>query len=306
MEIRETKVEQNEGTRIDLFLADEFSDISRSTIKKLIKDELVTVNDLSVKPRYLVKLGDKLKLTLIEEESDDEIIAEDIPLEIVYEDDDLAVINKPQGMVVHPATGNQTGTLVNALLYHFKSLSTLNGEDRPGIVHRIDKDTAGLLMIAKNDFAHESLAMQLKDHTTTRRYYALVEGVIKEERATIDAPIGRHRIDRMKMAVTDNNSKDAVTHFTVLERFEKHTLVEARLETGRTHQIRVHMAYINHPVVGDAVYGYKNQKFKLEGQLLFAKAIGFIHPKTDEYMEFEVPLPDYFERVLTVLRNREL
>ncbi len=306
METREVIVEENVGSRIDAFLADEFRDISRSIIKKLIKDELVTVNGLTVKPRYLVKKGDSVRLIMPLEEEEVEIVAEDIPLDIVYEDEDVAVINKAQGMVVHPGTGNKTGTLVNALLHNFKTLSTLNGEDRPGIVHRIDKDTAGLLMIAKNDFAHENLAEQLKEHTTTRKYYALVEGVIKEERGTINAPIGRHPVDRLKMTVTDKNSKNAVTHFVVLERFEKYTLIEARLETGRTHQIRVHMEYINHPVVGDPVYGYKNQKrFKLQGQLLFAKVLGFDHPRTGEYMEFEVCLPGYFEKVLRTLRNRE-
>lgn len=305
-EIREVIVEENEGTRIDAFLADEFSDISRSIIKKLIKDGMVTVNGVAVKPRYLVKKGDTLNLTVPEEE-EFQLVAEDIPLEIIYDDEDVAVINKSQGMVVHPGTGNKTGTLVNALLHHFDSLSTLSGEDRPGIVHRIDKDTAGLLMIAKTDCAYESLSEQLREHTTSRRYYALVEGAIKEERGTINAPIGRHPVDRLKMTVTDQNSKEAVTHFTVLERYEKYTLIEARLETGRTHQIRVHMEYIHHPVVGDPVYGFKNQKrFKLQGQLLFAKALGFVHPRTGEYMEFEVELPGYFEKVLRTLRNREL
>ena len=304
MEKKYLQVTENESERIDIYLAENLEDISRASIKKLIKEEKVEVNGKFVKPKYAVKNGDKIQIT-IDETEELEVIGEDIPLEIVYEDSDVAIINKPQGMVVHPAAGNFTGTLVNALLHHFESLSDLNGNVRPGIVHRIDKDTSGLLMVAKNNFAHEKLADQLKEHSANRRYYALVEGVIKEENGTIDAPIGRHRVDRKRMTVTDVSSKEAVTHFTVLERFEKYTLIEAKLETGRTHQIRVHMAYINHPVVGDFIYGYKNQKFKLEGQLLFAKAIGFVHPRTEEYMEFETEIPDYFIKVLEVLRNKQ-
>ena len=305
MEKRQLTVQEDENMRIDVYLSEKLENISRASVKKLIIEENVLVNSRLIKPRYIVKSGDLIEVTFEAEEEAVEILKEDIPLEVVYEDSDLAVINKPQGMVVHPATGNMTGTLVNALLFKFDTLSTLNGEDRPGIVHRIDKDTSGLLMIAKNDFAHEGLAEQLKEHTTTRKYYALVEGPIKEENGTIDAPIGRHRIDRKRMTVTETNSKEAVTHFTVLEKFEKHTLVEAQLETGRTHQIRVHMAYINHPVVGDPVYGYKNQKFNLEGQLLFAKKIGFVHPRSGEYLEFEVELPEYFSKILTILRNSQ-
>ncbi len=303
MEIKYLEVTESENERIDIYLAENLEDISRASIKKLIKEEKVLVNGKSVKPKYAVKDGDKIEVT-IDEVEELEVISEDIPLDIVYEDEDVAVINKPQGMVVHPAAGNFTGTLVNGLLHHFETLSDLNGSVRPGIVHRIDKDTSGLLMVAKNNFAHEALAEQLKEHSANRRYYALVEGVIKEENGTIDAPIGRHRVDRKRMTVTDVGSKEAVTHFTVLERFEKYTLIEAKLETGRTHQIRVHMAYINHPVVGDFIYGYKNQKFKLEGQLLFAKAIGFVHPRTEEYMEFETELPDYFTKILETLRNK--
>ena len=305
MEKRQLTVQEDENMRIDVYLSEKLENISRASVKKLIVEENVLVNSRLIKPRYIVKSGDIIEVTFEEEEETVEILKEDIPLEVVYEDSDLAVINKPQGMVVHPATGNMRGTLVNALLFKFDTLSTLNGEDRPGIVHRIDKDTSGLLMIAKNDFAHEGLAEQLKEHTTTRKYYALVEGPIKEENGTIDAPIGRHRIDRKRMTVTETNSKEAVTHFSVLERFEKHTLIEAQLETGRTHQIRVHMAYINHPVVGDPVYGYKNQKFNLEGQLLFAKKIGFVHPRSGEYLEFEVELPEYFSKILTILRNSQ-
>lgn len=302
MKLINLKVTEDSKDRIDSYLSVNLEDTSRSFIKKLIKEEKVKVNGDIIKPRYMVKVDDLIEVS-IENQTEEEISKENIVLDIVYEDSDLAIINKPQGMVVHPASGNFSGTLVNALLYHFDTLSTLNGEMRPGIVHRIDKDTAGLLMIAKNDFAHETLAKQLKDHSTTRKYYALVEGAIKEENGTINAPIGRHRVDRKKMTVTDENSKNAVTHFKVLERFEKYTLIEAQLETGRTHQIRVHMNYINHPVVGDPVYGYRNQKFKLKGQLLFAKIIGFIHPRNDEYMEFEVDLPNYFEHILNIIRE---
>ena len=302
MELIKFNVIEDLNDRIDSYLSDNLEALSRSSIKKLIKEEKIKVNGKTVKPRYIVKMGDNIEVS-IENEVEDEIVKENINLDIVYEDLDVAVINKPQGMVVHPAAGNLSGTLVNALLYHFDTLSTLNGNIRPGIVHRIDKDTAGLLMIAKNDFAHECLAEQLKEHSTVRKYYALVEGVIKEDSGTINAPIGRHRVDRKKMTVTDENSKKAVTHFKVLERFEKFTLIEAQLETGRTHQIRVHMNYINFPVVGDLVYGHRNQKFKLQGQLLFAKVIGFVHPRSELYMEFEVDLPDYFEKILSILRK---
>lgn len=305
MKKRRLEVEENENRRIDIYLSEKLEDMSRASVKKLIVEGNILVNEKFIKPKYIVKSGDLIEVTFEEKEEAIEILKEDIPLEIVYEDSDLAVINKPQGMVVHPATGNMVGTLVNALLYKFDTLSTLNGEDRPGIVHRIDKDTSGLLMIAKNDFTHEGLAKQLKEHTTTRKYYALVEGPIKEESSTIDAPIGRHRIDRKRMTVTETNSKNALTHFKVIERFEKYTLIEAKLETGRTHQIRVHMTYINHPVVGDPVYGYKNQKFNLQGQLLFAKKIGFIHPRSGEYLEFEAELPEYFTKILTILRNSQ-
>lgn len=295
------EVSKDEDTRIDIYLSAVLKDFSRTSIKKLINDEKVTVNESIIKPRYQVKLGDFIEVKIEEEE---ELIpeAQNIPLEIIYEDSDVAVINKPQGMVVHPAKGNENDTLVNALLYHFKYLSNLSGDIRPGIVHRIDKDTSGLLMIAKNNFTHENLVNQLKEHSITRKYFALVEGVIDEESGTIDAPIGRHKIDRMKMTVTDENSKEAITHFKVLERFDKYTLIEAELETGRTHQIRVHMNFINHPVVGDLVYGRKEQSFNLEGQLLFAKIIGFRHPRSGEYLEFEAELPEYFTKILEKIK----
>jgi len=231
-----------------------------------------------------------------------DVQAQDIPLDILYEDEDIIVINKPQGMVVHPAAGNYNSTLVNALLHHCRDLSGINGEMRPGIVHRIDKDTSGVLVVAKNDHSHVNLAQQIKDKTAVRKYIALVEGDIKEDAGTIDAPIGRHPVYRKKMAVVPGGRR-AVTHFKVLERFGRYTLIEARLETGRTHQIRVHMAYIGHPVVGDPVYGYKRQSFNLNGQLLHAQCLGFKHPRTGRYMEFCAPLPDYFTDVICKLRQ---
>ncbi|WDV47601.1 RluA family pseudouridine synthase [Clostridiaceae bacterium M8S5] len=294
---------EGENGRLDSFLANKLEDVSRSFIQKLIKDGNVKVNNIIKKPRYMVNAGDTIIVEL-PEPKELEVLPEDIEIDIVYEDDDVAVVYKPQGMVVHPACGHQTGTLVNALLYRLKNLSSINGVIRPGIVHRIDKDTSGLLMIAKNDFAHNELSKQLKEHTITRVYYALVNNNINRETIDIDKPIGRHPVDRMRMAVTDRNSKRAVTHITVIERFKNYTLVKAQLETGRTHQIRVHMAYLSHSIVGDPVYGSKKQKFKLEGQLLHAKVLGFNHPRTGEYMEFECDLPDYFKHVLDILRKK--
>ncbi|MDE6182332.1 MAG: RluA family pseudouridine synthase, partial [Eubacteriales bacterium] len=228
---------------------------------------------------------------------------ENIPLDIIYEDDDIILINKPQNMVVHPAAGNYEGTLVNALMFHCKgNLSGINGILRPGIVHRIDKDTSGILVVAKNDNAHQKLAIQLANHSMTRVYYAIVTGNLKEDTGTIDAPIGRHKVDRKKMAVINKNSKNAITHYTVLERLKKHTLVKLQLETGRTHQIRVHMAYIGHSLLGDEVYGAKKQPYKLLGQALHAKVLGFIHPTKNEYMEFETELPEYFNNLIKKLR----
>ncbi len=229
--------------------------------------------------------------------------AEDIPLDIVYEDGDVLVVNKPKGMVVHPAPGNYTGTLVNALMYHTTDLSRINGVNRPGIIHRIDKDTSGLLMVAKNDLAHKSLSAQLKDHSITRQYRALVKGIIKEERGTVDMPIGRHPVDRVRMAVVKerDKGKEAVTHFEVMARYpgKNYTLMTFRLETGRTHQIRVHMQAIGHPIAGDTLYkGDKGNPFKTQGQCLHAELLGFVHPRTGEYMEFRAPLPEYFEKIL--------
>lgn len=303
MELLEIFVDEDDNERLDLYLAHELDDISRSYIQKLIKEGLVKVNNKVVKARYIVLEGDHIQVYL-PEPKELEIEPENIPIDIVYEDEDIAIVNKPQGMVVHPAPGNYNGTLVNALLYHLGNLSSINGIIRPGIVHRIDKDTSGLLMVAKNNFAHEELSKQLKAHTINRIYNALVDGNIKEDMGTIDAPIGRHPIDRKKMTVTDVNSREAVTHFRVLERFGQYTLIEAKLETGRTHQIRVHMSFINHAVTGDPVYGGKNQRFNTNGQLLHAKTLGFIHPRTGEYLEFDSSLPEHFTKILNMLRDK--
>jgi len=302
-EIREFLVEEDEeGDRLDVYLADQFVDMSRSYIQKIIKDKKVTVNGKIEKAKYLVKEEDKIVIE-IPKPKVLEVVPQDIPIEIVYEDDDIIIVNKPQGMVVHPAPGNYEGTLVNAILYHCKgNLSSINGVIRPGIVHRIDKDTSGILMIAKNNNAHNCLAEQLKDHSITREYEFICYGVFKEDNVTVDRPIGRNPKDRLKMAIVPNG-KRAVTHFEVIERFNGYTHVRARLETGRTHQIRVHAMSINHPLVGDPVYGPKNSKIKLNGQALHAKKLGFIHPTTKEYIEFDSELPDYFQKLLVKLRK---
>ncbi len=289
------------GERIDKFLCQAMKDKSRSYIQGLIEKENVKVNEKEVKSNYKLRLGDEIQLT-VPEPVELGIKGEDIPLNILYEDSDVLVVDKPQGMVVHPAAGNYEGTLVNALLNHCDDLSGINGVIRPGIVHRIDKDTAGVLVIAKNDAAHNKLAEQLKDHSMTRVYIALVEGIIKENEGIVDAPLGRHPVERKKIAVI-KDGRHAVTHYKVLETFKSNTLVECRLETGRTHQIRVHMAYIGHPLVGDPVYGHKKQRFKLNGQLLHAKVLGFMHPGNGKYMEFESTLPDYFNKIIELLRK---
>ena len=285
--------------RIDTYLAQEL-DISRSKVAKMLKDGSILLNGSNVKASSEVKEEDVISYEIIEDKMDVE--PENIPLDIVYEDDDVIVVNKANGMVVHPAVGNRCGTLVNALMYHSKSLSKINGEFRPGIVHRIDAYTTGLLMVAKNDKAHEFLAKQLQDKTITRKYIALVWGVIKEDTGEINAPIMRDKSDRKKMAVGAVNSKDAITHFTVLERYKNATLVELKLETGRTHQIRVHMNYINHPVVNDPVYG-RRKIIDDTGQCLHAKTIGFIHPTTKKYMEFSSELPDCFINILNKFKE---
>ena len=292
------------GVRIDKLLSDRIDSATRSHIQKLIDGGAVTVSNLPVKANYKVKEGEEI-LVILPELEEPEILPEDIPINIVYEDSDMLVVDKAQGMVVHPAVGNYTGTLVNALMYRCgETLSGINGEKRPGILHRIDKDTSGLLMVAKSDIAHIGLSEQIKEHSLTRAYKALVHGGFSAESGTIDAPIGRHPIDRKKMTITGRNSREAVTHYRVLERLGSYTFIECVLETGRTHQIRVHMSHNGHPIVGDKTYGVRKEDFKLEGQLLHAYKIGFIHPVTSEYMEFESPLPDYFERVLESLRKK--
>ena len=287
--------------RIDKELAHHLTAISRSQLQKWIEDGNVTVNGEVVKPKYKLAVGDKV-VVQPEKPQKIDLEPENIPLDIVYEDDDVIVVNKPQGMVVHPAPGHPNHTLVNALLYH-SPLSTINGEFRPGIVHRIDKDTSGLLMIAKNDLAHRSLAGQLKAKTNEREYVALVHGVIKEERGTIDAPLGRSKKDRKKQAVVEDG-RHAVTHFKVLERFQHYTLVSCRLETGRTHQIRVHMKYIGHPLAGDPLYGPR-KTLPGNGQYLHARLLGFKHPRTGKQMTFTSPLPEYFQKMIDHLEKTD-
>ncbi|WP_194609686.1 RluA family pseudouridine synthase [Clostridium vitabionis] len=289
--------------RIDRYLAENTA-YTRSFLQKLLKTGMVLVNDAAVKSSYRVSPEDRIEFEVPDPEPAD-VLPENIPLDILYEDSDLIVVNKPKGMVVHPAPGHSTGTLVNALLYHCgDSLSGINGVLRPGIVHRIDRDTTGVLVACKNDEAHRSLAAQLKVHSITRIYYALVFGNIREDDGTVDKPVGRHPTDRKKMSVNTRHGRNAVTHYHVLERFGKYTLIECRLETGRTHQIRVHMASIGHPLVGDMVYGPAKQPFSLEGQTLHAGVLGFIHPGTGKYVEFRAPLPEYFSDLLEKLRKQ--
>ncbi len=297
-------VEDEAGERIDKFLSDELSDRSRSFLQKLIKEQYVKVNDKPVKASYRLDFGDLVSITFPEPEKPN-IAAENIPLDILYEDQDLIIINKPKQMVVHPAPGHYTGTLVNALLYHCQdNLSGINGSLRPGIVHRIDMDTTGSLVVCKNDATHQSLSAQLKEHSIQRVYKAIVHGVLKEDSGCIDAPIGRHPTERKKMSTLCKNGREAVTHYQVLERFGAFTYIQCMLETGRTHQIRVHMASVGHPLLGDSVYGPKKCPFpKLVGQTLHAETLGFIHPRTDEYMEFHAPLPEYFTGLLNRLRK---
>ena len=291
--------------RIDRYLSEQLPDFSRSYLQKLLKEQGVTVQEKAVKANYKVQEGDHIVLEIPEEQ---ELTAEpeNIPLEILYEDDDVLIVNKPKGMVVHPAAGHNTGTLVNAVLYHCRDqLSGINGVLRPGIVHRIDMDTTGALAVCKNDAAHQSLAAQLAVHSITRRYRAIVHGGFREDTGTVTGDIGRHPVDRKKMAVGVKNGKPAVTHYRVLERFGSFTYIECELETGRTHQIRAHMAHIGHPLLGDAVYGPAKCPFPgLQGQCLHAMVLGFIHPSTGEYLEVTAPLPEYFEALLAKLRSR--
>ena len=283
------------GKRIDVFVAQN-TDYSRNSVQLLLEDNKISVNGKNVSKSYKMKSGDILEI-IVEEAKDVGIEAEDIPLDIYYEDKDLLVVNKPKGMVVHPANGNESGTLVNALMFHCKdSLSGINGEIRPGIVHRIDKDTSGLLVVAKNDIAHEHLAKQFKEHSINRIYYAIVYGNVKEESGDIEAPIGRHKTDRKKFCITETNSKYAFTHYDVVDKLNGFTLVKLKLKTGRTHQIRVHMQSKGHPLAGDPVYGPKNCITELKGQALHAGVLGFIHPTTGEYIEFSSPWPAEFEK----------
>lgn len=293
---------KDETGRIDKALNDRLADYSRSQIQQWIKEQCVSINGKAVKANYKVSAGDKILIEIPAPEELD-LVPENLDLEIVYEDEDVVVINKPQGMVVHPSAGHPNGTLVNGLLYQIKNLSTINDVFRPGIVHRIDKDTSGLLMVAKNDRAHESLAKQLKDKTSLRKYVALVHGEIPHEKGRIEAPIGRSKVNRKMQAVIEGG-KSAVTHFEVLQRFEGYTLIELQLETGRTHQIRVHMQYIGYPVAGDPLYGPK-KTLKGNGQFLHAKLLGFEHPTTGEMMVFEAPLPEIFKKTLKQLKEKD-
>ena len=295
---------ENQGERIDRFLSTNLEDLSRSYIQKLVKEKGILVNGNPVKANYKVNAGDEICVQIPEPEPLD-ILPEDIPLDILYEDDDILVVNKPKGMVVHPAPGHYSHTLVNAVLYHCGSrLSGINGVLRPGIVHRIDMDTTGSLLICKNDRAHQILADELKEHNITRRYLAVVSGNLQEDTGTVNAAIGRHPTDRKKMSTKAPNGRRAVTHYRVLERFGDYTYIECELETGRTHQIRVHMSSIGHPILGDSIYGPAKAPFKLDGQTLHAKILGITHPSTGKYMEFDAPLPEYFMSLLDKLRNR--
>ncbi len=289
--------------RIDRYLAESQPDLTRSHIQKILDEGGVLVNGKPVKRSYVVRKGDFIDLT-VPEAKETEVLPESIPLDIIYEDDDILVINKPKGMVVHPAAGHDSGTLVNAILDHcHDSLSGINGVMRPGIVHRIDKDTTGVLIVCKNDAAHTAIAEQLRQHSGKRKYYAIVHGVIEEDSGTVDAPVGRHPTNRKKMSVNTKNGKRAVTHYRVLKRYSGYTFIECELETGRTHQIRVHMAYIGHPLLGDRVYGPAKCPYpSLEGQTLHAGMLGITHPRTGEWMEFTAPLPDYFVNLLKNLK----
>jgi len=289
-------MEEMEGERLDVFVAENLEGVSRSAVQSLIKAGKITLNGQLVKASYNIRPGDEVGID-IPQPQPVEIIAQDIPLPIIYQDQDLAVVDKPKGMVVHPAHGNWDNTMVNALMYHIHDLSGINGDLRPGIVHRLDKDTSGVMVVAKNDLAHRNLAEQIRVHSIKREYIALVHGVIKENLGTIDAPIGRSPLDRKKMAVV-KDGRPALSHYEVMQRFKNYCLVKVTLMTGRTHQIRVHFAYIKHPVVGDPLYGSAKKHFDLDSQALHAHKLGFIHPRTGNYMEFTSPLPPYFQAIL--------
>ena len=305
-QLRIPVTEEGVEKRLDAYLSALYPEQSRSYIQNMIRSGVVTVDGRAVKTGYKLSFGETI-LWKQQDAAPMKAQAEDIELDVMYEDSDIIVINKPQGMVVHPAAGHSDGTMVNALLHHCGDLSGINGVIRPGIVHRIDKDTSGVLVAAKNDEAHIGLTAQWKEHNITRVYHALVHGVIPEDRGSIDAPIGRHPKDRKKMAVETAHGKNAITHYRVLERFATAdaTYIELKLETGRTHQIRVHMAHLGHPVIGDPVYGRRKEKYQLNGQTLHAKVLGFLHPRTGEYIEFESELPDYFRELLTEFRAED-
>lgn len=295
--------DEYDNCRLDKFLTDKFSDMSRSYIQKQIKDGFINVNNKKVKSSFKLQHNDNVHVEICKPK-EIEIVPENIPLDIIYEDSDVILINKPKQMVVHPAPGHYSGTIVNALMYHCKDLSGINGELRPGIVHRIDQDTTGVIVVCKNDTAHRFLAEQLNEHSITRTYHAIVCGHLKQSEGTIEGCIGRHPTDRKKMAINVKNGKPAITHYRVLDTLNnKYTYIECKLETGRTHQIRVHMASIGHPILGDSVYGPSKYPFKLTGQTLHAKTLGFIHPTTGKYVEFDAKLPDYFEELLRKLKN---
>lgn len=302
-EMKLTVPQEDAGKRIDSWLSEHIDGLTRSAVQNLLSEQAVNADGKAVKKNYKLAGGEVLTVIMPELREVD-LAAEDIPLDIVYEDEDIVVVNKPRSMVVHPAVGNWSGTLVNALMFHCgESLSGINGEHRPGIVHRIDKDTSGLLVVAKNDRAHQSLAEQIQVHSAGRRYFAVVYGCPREETGTIQAPIARHPVDRKKMAVLAGG-REAITHYQVLEHYQGYTLMKFRLETGRTHQIRVHMAHIGHPIIGDPLYGPAKDKWKLQGQCLHAGELELTHPVTGERMLFEAPLPEYFEKVLQKLRNQ--
>lgn len=297
--------DNNQKKRLDIYIADEIEELSRTTVQRLIDEEKILVNGKKQKSSYKPEVGDEINID-IPEAHEAILKAQDIPVPVVYEDNDIIVVNKPKGMVVHPANGNPDGTLVNAILAICKdSLSGIGGEIRPGIVHRLDKDTSGLLIVAKNDVAHIKMSKQIQDREVIKKYIALVKGVVAENEATIDLPIARSTKDRKKMAV-DPKGKNAVTHFKVLKRYDKYTLLELKIDTGRTHQIRVHMSYIGHPVVGDGVYSSGKNEFNVEGQMLHARYLEFRHPITGKELRLEAPIPEYFEEILKDLKNRQL
>lgn len=293
--------ESNNNERIDKFLSINLTDLSRSYIQKSLKDRYVLVNDKVVKPNMKLKNGDKILFSM-PPIKDPEILAENIPLDILFEDEDILILNKGKNMVVHPAPGHYSGTLVNAVMHHCKdSLSGINGVMRPGIVHRIDMNTTGSIIICKNDKSHQAIANQLKSHEITRKYRAIVHGIIKDDSGTIEGPIGRDDRERKKMSINHRNGKDAITHYKVIKRYRDYTYIECQLETGRTHQIRVHMASIMHPLLGDDTYTNRKSKYNLTGQTLHAHTLGFIHPKTNEYVEYQAELPDYFKKLLNII-----